>query len=273
MATAASTAATVALTSRWDNATGSPTVSEGDGVGGDGQGGPPAATPAVLTRAGPQAEPDPILDNSVLLVVVMSLFVGGTLVVLSGVLLLCKRCWEAHRRFNRCAAHPPRGLPAARAGLEPGDRASAGQDAHVRTRACACSRRCVSLYGVGGLLLSAWGARCVWTGAGPVRSGPGRWALRPTLLSCRPSPEPRRKQRRPPPPTWTMALTQPKVRRPARPAPCPSARPPARPLGPPDRLCLSVSPTRLGAARFRLISVSLEPARRCSQARAERVSV
>ncbi|XP_045656161.1 voltage-dependent calcium channel beta subunit-associated regulatory protein isoform X2 [Ursus americanus] len=72
MATAASTAATVALTSRWDNATGSPT-----------------------------AEPDPILDNSVLLVVVMSLFVGGTLVVLSGVLLLCKRCWEAHRRFNR----------------------------------------------------------------------------------------------------------------------------------------------------------------------------
>lgn len=38
-----------------------------------------------------------------LLVVVMSLFVGGTLVVLSGVLLLCKRCWEVHQRFNRCA--------------------------------------------------------------------------------------------------------------------------------------------------------------------------
>ncbi|XP_047566035.1 voltage-dependent calcium channel beta subunit-associated regulatory protein isoform X5 [Lutra lutra] len=72
MATAASTASTVVLTSRWDNATGSPT-----------------------------AEPDPILDNYVLLVVVMSLFVGGTLVVLSGVLLVCRRCWEAHPRFNR----------------------------------------------------------------------------------------------------------------------------------------------------------------------------
>lgn len=72
MAPAASTTATVALTARWDNATGSPT-----------------------------AEPDPILDNYALLVVVMSLFVGGALVVLSGVLLLCRRCWEAHRRFNR----------------------------------------------------------------------------------------------------------------------------------------------------------------------------
>ncbi|KAF6092723.1 CACN subunit beta associated regulatory protein [Phyllostomus discolor] len=36
-----------------------------------------------------------------LLVVVMSLFVGGTLVVLSGVLLLCRRCWEVHQNFNR----------------------------------------------------------------------------------------------------------------------------------------------------------------------------
>lgn len=51
-----------------------------------------------------QAEPDPILDNYVLLVVVMSLFVGGTLVVLSGVLLLCKRCWDVHQRLNRCEA-------------------------------------------------------------------------------------------------------------------------------------------------------------------------
>lgn len=72
MATAAATTATVALTTSWDNATSRPT-----------------------------AEPDPILDNYVLLVVVMSLFVGGTLVVLSGVLLLCKRCWEVHQRFNR----------------------------------------------------------------------------------------------------------------------------------------------------------------------------
>ncbi|CAD7685894.1 unnamed protein product [Nyctereutes procyonoides] len=72
MATAASAAATAALTSRWDNATGSPT-----------------------------AEPDPVGDNYVLLVVVLSLFVGGSLVVLSGVLLLCKRCWEVHRRLDR----------------------------------------------------------------------------------------------------------------------------------------------------------------------------
>ncbi|XP_041616567.1 voltage-dependent calcium channel beta subunit-associated regulatory protein isoform X4 [Vulpes lagopus] len=72
MATAASAAATAALTSRWDNATGSPT-----------------------------AEPDPVGDNYVLLVVVVSLFVGGSLVVLSGVLLLCRRCWEVHRRLDR----------------------------------------------------------------------------------------------------------------------------------------------------------------------------
>lgn len=42
-----------------------------------------------------------------LLVVVMSLFVGGTLVVLSGVLLLCRRCWEVHQNFNRCVATTP----------------------------------------------------------------------------------------------------------------------------------------------------------------------
>ncbi|XP_047566055.1 voltage-dependent calcium channel beta subunit-associated regulatory protein isoform X7 [Lutra lutra] len=101
MATAASTASTVVLTSRWDNATGSPTVSEGFGVGWLGRAGLQRPRPAVLTPAGPQAEPDPILDNYVLLVVVMSLFVGGTLVVLSGVLLVCRRCWEAHPRFNR----------------------------------------------------------------------------------------------------------------------------------------------------------------------------
>ncbi|XP_004632727.1 voltage-dependent calcium channel beta subunit-associated regulatory protein [Octodon degus] len=70
MATTATTTDTVALTS-WDNSTIHPT-----------------------------AEPDPILDNYVLLVVVMSLFIGGTLVVLSGILLLCKRCWEVHQRFR-----------------------------------------------------------------------------------------------------------------------------------------------------------------------------
>ncbi|KAM6219701.1 voltage-dependent calcium channel beta subunit-associated regulatory protein [Rhynchocyon petersi] len=71
MATAAG-ATTVALTTSWDNATGHPT----------------AAT-------------DSILDNYVLLVVVVSLLVGGSLVVLSGVLLLCKRCWEVHQRAHR----------------------------------------------------------------------------------------------------------------------------------------------------------------------------
>lgn len=60
-----------------------------------------------LTSATPQAEPDPILDNYMLLVVVMSLFVGGTLVVLSGVLLLCRRCWEVHQGFNRCVPTTP----------------------------------------------------------------------------------------------------------------------------------------------------------------------
>lgn len=93
-----------------------------------------------------------------------------------------------------------------------------------------------------------------------------------TLLSCCLAPEPRRRQRRQPPPTWTPAPTQSKVR--CCPGPTPAqALPPvhssAFPLRPPDLLCLSVSPTRLGEARFRLISVSLKPTRRCSQARAE----
>ncbi|XP_029073067.1 voltage-dependent calcium channel beta subunit-associated regulatory protein [Monodon monoceros] len=72
MATAATTSTTVALTTTWDNATGRPT-----------------------------GEPDPVLDNYMLLVVVMALFVGGTLVVLSGALLLCRRCWEVHRHVHR----------------------------------------------------------------------------------------------------------------------------------------------------------------------------
>ncbi|CAK6445706.1 unnamed protein product [Pipistrellus nathusii] len=72
MATTATTATTATLTTAWDNTTGRPT-----------------------------AEPDPVLDNYMLVVVVMSLFVGGTLVVLSGVLLLCRRCWEVHQGFNR----------------------------------------------------------------------------------------------------------------------------------------------------------------------------
>ncbi|XP_059950746.1 voltage-dependent calcium channel beta subunit-associated regulatory protein isoform X3 [Mesoplodon densirostris] len=92
MATAATTSTTVALTTTWDNATGRPT-----------------------------GEPDPVLDNYMLLVVVMALFIGGTLVVLSGALLLCRRCWEVHRRVHRCAGPPaPRPAPPRRgAGTEP----------------------------------------------------------------------------------------------------------------------------------------------------------
>lgn len=103
MATEATTTATVALTTSWDNATSRPTVG-GDswkwGWGGIERSPPDTSHPVHLTPS-LQAEPDPILDNYVLLVVVMSLFIGGTLVVLSGVLLLCKRCWEVHQRFNR----------------------------------------------------------------------------------------------------------------------------------------------------------------------------
>lgn len=75
----------------------------------------PLTHPARGADLSPQAEPDPILDNYVLLVVVMSLFIGGTLVVLSGVLLLCKRCWEVHQRFNRCMPWGPPHRPARRA--------------------------------------------------------------------------------------------------------------------------------------------------------------
>lgn len=109
MATAAAstTSATVALTTTWDNATDRPTVSEGwRGRGGQGcqRSCPLALTPDLLT---PQAEPGPVLDSYLLLMVVMALFVGGALAVLSGALLLCRRCWEAHRRLHRCAVPSP----------------------------------------------------------------------------------------------------------------------------------------------------------------------
>lgn len=109
MATAAAstTSATVALTTTWDNATDRPTVSEGwRGRGGQGcqRSCPLALTPDLLA---PQAEPGPVLDSYLLLMVVMALFVGGALAVLSGALLLCRRCWEAHRRLHRCAVPSP----------------------------------------------------------------------------------------------------------------------------------------------------------------------
>uniref|UniRef100_F7CHD5 CACN subunit beta associated regulatory protein n=1 Tax=Monodelphis domestica TaxID=13616 RepID=F7CHD5_MONDO len=39
-------------------------------------------------------------DGSGLLLVLLSVFIGGTLVVLSGALILCRRCWDAHRRAS-----------------------------------------------------------------------------------------------------------------------------------------------------------------------------
>ncbi|KAM9096010.1 voltage-dependent calcium channel beta subunit-associated regulatory protein isoform 2-T2 [Sarcophilus harrisii] len=39
-------------------------------------------------------------DGSGLLLVLLSVFIGGTLVVVSGALILCRRCWDAHRRAS-----------------------------------------------------------------------------------------------------------------------------------------------------------------------------
>ncbi|XP_074161087.1 voltage-dependent calcium channel beta subunit-associated regulatory protein isoform X1 [Sminthopsis crassicaudata] len=45
-------------------------------------------------------------DGSGLLLVLLSVFIGGTLVVLSGALILCRRCWDAHRRYSRASDDP-----------------------------------------------------------------------------------------------------------------------------------------------------------------------
>lgn len=113
----------------------------------------------------------------------------------------------------------------------------------------------------------------------PTPPGPACPHPRSPLLACPSSSGPWKKQRRPPRPTWTTAPTRYKVRGPRGPqhpaAPdCPPPRraPPLGPLPAPSgrlTVCLSVSPTRLGAVRVRLISVSLTPRRRCAQARAE----
>lgn len=179
----------------------------------------------------------------------MSFFVGGTLVVLSGILLLCRRCWEVQRHLNRCV--PTALLPS------PGPSQCVPRvcrDSGVRGDGCMTKSQQVG----------SCELRTLPMGTSP--EGPC-----PILLSCCPTPETQRRQRRPPPPTWKMAPTLPKVR--CCPGPALHPGPAPSTPGPPDRLCLSVSPTRLGAARFRLISVSLKPTRRCSQAHAERVSV
>ncbi|XP_031804105.1 voltage-dependent calcium channel beta subunit-associated regulatory protein [Sarcophilus harrisii] len=45
-------------------------------------------------------------DGSGLLLVLLSVFIGGTLVVVSGALILCRRCWDAHRRYSRASDDP-----------------------------------------------------------------------------------------------------------------------------------------------------------------------
>ena len=208
MATAAATTttATVALTTTWDNATDRPTVSEGWGERG-GQGCqrscPLALTPDLLA---PQAEPGPILDSYLLLMVVMALFVGGALAVLSGALLLCRRCWEAHRRLHRCAVPsppPPWGTGTGQRESSPKSRCRhAGVLLKDSVQAPVSSGCCL----LGALL-------------GPQGRAANLGPQAHCALSLH-SPEPQRKQRRPPPPTWTTVPTPPKVRLPSR--PCPS---------------------------------------------------
>ncbi|XP_028906955.1 voltage-dependent calcium channel beta subunit-associated regulatory protein [Ornithorhynchus anatinus] len=45
-------------------------------------------------------------DGYVLLLVLLSIFIGGTLVLLSGILILCRRCWETDRRYSRASDDP-----------------------------------------------------------------------------------------------------------------------------------------------------------------------
>ncbi|XP_069503306.1 voltage-dependent calcium channel beta subunit-associated regulatory protein [Ambystoma mexicanum] len=45
-------------------------------------------------------------DGYVLLLVLLSIFVGGTLVILSGLLIICRRCCETDRRYSRASDDP-----------------------------------------------------------------------------------------------------------------------------------------------------------------------
>ncbi|XP_019368704.1 PREDICTED: voltage-dependent calcium channel beta subunit-associated regulatory protein [Gavialis gangeticus] len=45
-------------------------------------------------------------DGYVLLLVLLSIFIGGTLVLLSGILIICRRCCEADRRHSRASDDP-----------------------------------------------------------------------------------------------------------------------------------------------------------------------
>uniref|UniRef100_A0A8C4TVA3 CACN subunit beta associated regulatory protein n=1 Tax=Falco tinnunculus TaxID=100819 RepID=A0A8C4TVA3_FALTI len=45
-------------------------------------------------------------DGYVLLLALLSIFIGGTLVLLSGILIICRRCCEANRRHSRASDDP-----------------------------------------------------------------------------------------------------------------------------------------------------------------------
>ncbi|NXG77576.1 CBARP protein, partial [Baryphthengus martii] len=45
-------------------------------------------------------------DGYVLLLALLSIFIGGTLVLLSGILIICRRCCEADRRHSRASDDP-----------------------------------------------------------------------------------------------------------------------------------------------------------------------
>lgn len=55
---------------------------------------PPCPTQALPGEVSPQ-------DGYVLLLALLSIFIGGTLVLLSGILIVCRRCCEADRRHSR----------------------------------------------------------------------------------------------------------------------------------------------------------------------------
>uniref|UniRef100_H3ARK3 CACN subunit beta associated regulatory protein n=1 Tax=Latimeria chalumnae TaxID=7897 RepID=H3ARK3_LATCH len=45
-------------------------------------------------------------DGYVLLLVLVSIFIGGTLILLSGILIICRRCCETDRRYSRASDDP-----------------------------------------------------------------------------------------------------------------------------------------------------------------------
>lgn len=45
-------------------------------------------------------------DGYFLLLILLSIFIGGTLVILSGLLIICRRCCEADRRYSRASDDP-----------------------------------------------------------------------------------------------------------------------------------------------------------------------